>query len=324
MPKPFRVLITDRFDLDASTRLNLDSRFEVQRSTTPCPSEKELEGIEALIIRSRTRIDAELLQHAPRLQLIITTTSGFEHIDLKATSAQAPRLKVLHTPEANAASACELTWALVLACARRLQQSSRALKAGDWAREALIGHELRGKTFGVVGLGRIGSRVARIASAFDMQVVAFDPYLEQFPQNVSSVAFEELLRLSDVISFHVPATNETRHMLSQNGFAALSRQAIVVNTSRGSVICERDLLQALTAGKIFACGLDVFEREPLARDSTLQTFPNVVLTPHLGATTGAAFAAASHEAVDKLIRYIESGATSDLLPPTAPWFSAAY
>jgi D-3-phosphoglycerate dehydrogenase len=322
LPNPLRVLITDRFDLDASTRLESDPRFEVRRSATPFPSERELEGIEALVIRSRTSINAELLRYAPCLQLLITATSGFDHIDLKATSAQAPRLKVMHTPEANAASACELTWALVLACTRRLQQSNRALKAGDWTREALIGQELRGKTYGVVGLGRIGSRVARIASAFDMQVVAFDPYRVQFPNNVSSVAFEELLRLSDVISFHVPASAETRHMLNQNGFAALNRQVIVVNTSRGSVIRERDLIQALTAGKIFACGLDVFEREPLPRDSTLLTFPNVVLTPHVGATTSAAFAAASHEAVDKLVRYVESGATSDLLPPNAPWFSA--
>ena len=321
MHKPFRVLITDRFDLDASTRLGSDTRFEIKRSASPFPTKHELEGIHALVIRSRTTINTELLANASQLELIITATSGFDHIDLQATSAHSPNLKVMHTPEANAASACELTWALVLACARRLPQSHQALKAGDWTRETLVGQELHGRTYGVVGLGRIGSRVARIASAFGMQVVAFDPYIEKFPQEVSSVAFEELLRIADVISFHVPATDETRHMLNQNGFAALSRQAIVVNTSRGSVIRERDLLQALNAGKVFACGLDVFEREPLPRDSALLTFPNVVLTPHLGATTGAAFAAASHEAVDKLQRYVESGVTSDLLPPNAPWFS---
>lgn len=316
----FHVLISDRFDLDAATRLRSDARLDVKQSATPSPSREELADAQALIIRSRTQITSELLERSPRLELIITATSGFDHIDLQATSALAPRLHVMHTPEANAASAAELTWALVLACARRLPESHRAIKAGDWRREVLVGHELRGKTYGVIGLGRIGTRVARIAAAFGMHVVAFDPYREHFPADIANVAFEELLRLADVISFHVPATAETRGMLNQNRFAALGRQAIIVNSSRGSVIRERDLLQALNSGKIFACGLDVFEREPLPRDSALLTMPNVVLTPHLGATTAEAFAAASHEAADKVLAYISKSMVSDLLPPRAPWF----
>lgn len=315
----FRVLITDRFDSDALAVLKSDPRVDVRVSASPVPTADELKDTQALIIRSRTPIKAETLEQAPRLEVIVTSTSGFDHLDLRAI-ADRPQIKAMHTPWANVASTAELTWALVLACARRIPEAHRAVKAGEWSREKLLGHQLSGKTYGIVGLGRIGSRVAHFAQAFGLTVVAFDPYLEEFPPSVTRVGFEELLRLADIVSFHVPATEETRFMLSQSRLELMNRHAILVNTCRGSIVKEQDLTLALSQGWIAACGLDVFEREPLPRDSGLLQFPNVVLSPHLGATTTEAFAAASREAASKVLSYLDSRQVSDQLPPRTPWF----
>lgn len=322
---PFHVLITDRFSLDALARLQSHAKLKVHVSQTPLPSDDELKTTQALIIRSRTKIDRAILDRAPNLQVIITATSGFDHIDLALVEER--QLRVMFTPEANAASACELTWALVLACARRVPEAHRSVKNGDWRRESLVGTELAGKTYGVVGLGRIGTRVARIAHAFGMKVIAFDPYQdgEHFTrENVSCVSLEELLKLADVISFHVPKTTETHHLVTLYSLEYLNRGAIVINTSRGSVIAEPDLIEALQKGWIAACGLDVFEKEPLPRHSPLQTFANVVLSPHLGATTHEAFAAASSEAAQKLIDFVEAGCVSDPLPPDETWYRMGF
>jgi D-3-phosphoglycerate dehydrogenase len=321
---PFRVLITDRFDISALAMLNADARLKVSLSSSPQPSPLELAEADGLIIRSRTKITADFLA-APEtrgLKLIVTATSGFDHIDLSACEKRG--LNVMHTPEANAASACELTWLLVLACARRVLEAHRAVKVGNWAREALVGHELRGKTYAIIGLGRIGSRVAKVAQAFGMKTIGFDPYLDHFPTDVARVSFDECLKLADVISFHVPATRETEGMLNAQALSEMNHHAILVNTSRGNIVRERDLAEALSAQQLAAVGLDVFEREPLPRDSKLVTFPNVVLSPHLGATTNEAFAAASHEAAQKVIDFAAEGRVSDRLPPEARWYQATF
>lgn len=323
---PCPILICDRFDLDALSLLKSDSSVNVRVSNTlgsNLPPKEELEQAQGLIVRSRTKITRELLSLAPNLKFIITSTSGYDHIDLKATSEFA--VQVMYTPEANAASASELTWSLALACARRSQESYRAMKAGDWRREALVGRELNGKTWGVIGCGRIGSRVARIAQAFGMKTLAFDPYLETFPEGVLRVGLDECLKLSDFVSFHVPATLETQSMINAARFSEMNHHAIIINTSRGTVFSERDLILALKNSWIAGAGLDVFEQEPLPRDSQLFAFPNVVLTPHLGATTAEAFSASSREAALKALNFVKSQAVTDPLPPlNAPWFQLNY
>ena len=325
MADKFRALITDRFDIHALALLRGNPRFDILQTAGPTPTSEELAGAEALIIRSRTKIDSELLQKAPKLKVIITATSGFDHIDLTETESR--KLNVMYTPEANAASACELTWALVLACARRIPEAHRAIKGGEWKREALVGRELSGKTYGIVGLGRIGSRVAKVAVALGMKAIALDPYKEDehfAAVGATRVSLEEILRLSDVISFHVPSTPETQYLLGRNFLETMNPDIILVNTSRGSLVSEKDLIEALANRWIAACGLDVFEREPLSRQSQLLSFPNVVLTPHLGATTKEAFSAGSMEAAEKLIAFVASGAVSDSLPPQEPWWAAGF
>ena len=284
------------------------------------PSE-EWAAIDILIIRSQTKVDSKLLQIFPKLKLIITTTAGFNHIDLKL--CQERGLRVSHCPTSHTASTAELTWGLIMICARRLIEAQKATRAGDWDRNKIMGTELNGKTMGIVGLGRVGSQVARIANAFNMKLMAYDPYQEDeifSTLATERVSLEELLTQSDVISLHVPLTKETRHMMNEVNLSSLNPNTILINTCRGPVIHENALIQKLQAGKIGAVGLDVFEHEPLSKESKLFLFQNVVTTPHIGASTHEAFEKASEEAFKKTLQFISEAPLQDELPPLAPWF----
>lgn len=321
----FHVLITDRFDLEAEARLRSTRGLTVTKSALPTPTADELANVEALIIRSRTRIDASLVERAPKLKLIVTATSGFDHIDLAVTTARG--LNVMYTPDANAPSAAELTWALVLATVRKIPAAHRAVKTGDWKREALMGRQLEGLTYGVIGLGRIGTRVARIARAFGMKLVAFDPYKEESyfeREHCTRMSLDELFKNADVVSCHVPATAETHHMIRRLSLAEAGHDIVFVNTSRGSVIEEHILVEALEKGWFVGAGLDVFEREPLARTSHLVGRENVVMSPHIGATTTEAFHAASLDAALKVAAFALGGTVTDPLPPNEPWMSGGF
>lgn len=319
-----KILITDRFAQDSFLYLQQNSAFDVVRSDSPqhLPLE-HLVSANALIIRSRTRIDENLLKKAQQLQLIITCTSGFDHIDLDATEKWG--ITVMHTPTANIESAAQLTWGLVLNCVNKIQQAHKLIKAGEWNRDLITGIELAGRTYGIIGLGRIGSRVAEMAKAFGMTVVAFDPYQDDsvFERlNIPRLSYEEVLKTADVVSFHVPKTLETDYMLNRSQFEYIHRGIILINTSRGSVINENDLCEALEKGWLRSVGLDVFEKEPLPRTSKLLNFGNVILTPHIGANTEDAFFKASQIAANKLVAFFIDGSTSDTLPPKAPWYGA--
>ncbi|KYG62367.1 phosphoglycerate dehydrogenase [Bdellovibrio bacteriovorus] len=319
-----KILVTDRFAQDSYLFLQQHAQFELVRSDHPqhLPLE-HLVSANALLIRSRTLINEELLKKARQLQLIITGTSGFDHIDLEAT--QKWGVTVMHTPSANIESAAQLTWGLVLSCVNNIQQAHKMMKAGEWRRDAITGIELKGRTYGIVGLGRIGSRVAEIAQAFGMTVIAYDPYQEDdvFARlKVPRLSYEEVLKTADILSFHVPKTLETEHMLNRSQFEYIHRGIVLINTSRGSVINENDLVEAIENGYLRAVGLDVFEKEPLPRTSNLLNYPHVVLTPHIGANTEDAFFKASQVAANKLMAFFNDGSTSDTLPPRAPWYGA--
>ena len=321
----FEVLITDRFDVEAEAQLRSTPGLFVKRSLAPVPTPQELKTAQGLIIRSRTLINKDLLTQASQLKVIVTATSGFDHIDCEL--AREKNIAVMFTPEANAASAAELTWALVLAAARRIPSAHRGVKAGEWRRDALIGIELSRLTYGVIGLGRIGTRVAKIAKAFGMRVVAFDPYKDDEHFNalqIDRLSQDELFKESDVVSCHVPATRETHHMILPLHLSEAGHPILFVNTSRGSVIAETVLTEALDEGWIGACGLDVFEREPLPRASGLQSRENVILTPHIGATTHQAFRAASLDAARKMINFALFGQTEDRLPPEEAWWAGGF
>lgn len=308
------VLVTDRFDIEAFSILKTGRGLAVSRSESTSPTDSELANTDVMVVRSRTEISKELLARAPKLKLVITSTSGYDHIDLDA--ARERKVAVSYTPNANAASACELTWGLVLSAARKLNLAHRAVKNTDWNREPLMGTQLGGKTYGIIGLGRIGSRVARVAQAFGMKTVAYDPYHDDeyfLEHGCERVGLDELFRFADVVSCHVPKSDETNHMISPILLSEGNQGLIFVNTSRGSVIKDTVLVDALDNGSIGACGLDVFEKEPVSKESKLLKRENVVLSPHIGASTHEAFQAASREAAEKVLAFANGGTLSDLL-----------
>lgn len=318
------IIVTDRFAQDSFLFLQQQEEFQIFRSEKPHQVDDELlSKAHALIIRSKTQINEKLLDRAKNLQVIITCTSGFDHIDLDATEKWG--ITVMNTPTANIESAAQLTWGLVLSCVNSIPQAHRMMKSGEWNRDAILGIELNGRTYGVIGLGRIGRRVAQHAQAFGMNVIAYDPYQddEVFAElGIERHSYEEVLKTADILSFHVPKTEETDHMLNRSHFEYLHRGIVLINTSRGSVIQENDLCEALEKGWLRAVGLDVFEKEPLPRSSNLLSFPNVILTPHIGANTEDAFFKASQIAAAKLMGFFSEGATSDTLPPKTPWYGA--
>lgn len=319
-----KILITDRFAQDSFLWLQRHPNFEVVKGEQPsAPPQEHLLTAHALLIRSRTVIDEKMLKKARQLQLIVTATSGFDHIDLEACTKWG--ITVMHTPAANIESAAQLTWALTLSCASKVREARRLIESGDWARDKIIGMELSGRTLGIVGLGRIGSRVARHAQTFGMNVVAHDPYVEEIVfdrLNAQRLQFEELLRASDIVTFHVPKTAETEGMLNRGLLERIPRGFILINTSRGTVVPEADLIEGLEKGWIRSAGLDVFEKEPLPTDSGLLNNPHVVLTPHIGANTEEAFFKASQMAAEKTVGFFLDGGTSDTLPPRVPWYGA--
>ncbi len=314
-----KVLITDRFAIEGEAKLI--PHFEVQRSETHRPTNEELKDAKALIIRSRTKITKELLDAAPELELIITSTSGYDHIDLEQTSSR--NIKVSYTPEANSQSAAEMAILLMLACAREINLAGQMIRNGNWKRTEIKGFQLAGKSLGIVGLGRVGSRVARTAHAMGMKVFAYDPYKEDqafVDAHAQRLGYTELLRLCHVVSYHVPSTKETYQMLNRRLFEDMLPGMIAINTSRGDVWNELDILHGLTIGVLERAGLDVFIKEPLPKDSALISHPKIVTTPHIGATTEEAFLASSTMAADKCIGHFRDKTLSDELPPESPWW----
>jgi D-3-phosphoglycerate dehydrogenase len=262
-----------------------DLEVEVLPSAPRAAFLRALADAEAVIVRSQPRVDAEALEHAPRLRVIGRGGMGVDNIDLERATQRG--VLVVNAPRDNIDSAAEHTFALLLAVARRIPAFDRGLREGRWEKEAL-GRELIGKTIGVVGLGKVGQRVARMAQGFGMNVLAFDPFVspEQFRQAGArrADAVEDLLREADVVTLHVPRPHAGGVLLDRARIALLKPGAIVVNTARGGLVDEAALEEALSSGRLWGAGLDVWAEEPSAGTS-LQRLPNVVGTPHLGAST---------------------------------------
>ena len=314
------ILICERFAMEALIELKKKPEFNVENY-----SDEKLEQAHALIIRSKFKITKELLEKAKNLEVIVTCTSGYDHIDLDETKKR--NITVMYTPDANAVSAAELTWSLIMAANRKITLAHKELKAGVWNRDLFASHELAHKTLGIVGLGRIGSKIAKYAHAFDMQVIAFDPYQseEQFKKaNARRVSYEEVLKESDILSFHVPYTFETKNMFNRSQLEYVHPDMILVNASRGGVINEDDIVESLNNKKLkFVC-LDVFAKEPLQRDSKLLKCQNVILTPHLGAFTEEAFVKASLEACERITQFFLHNKSLNTLPLQNDWGSLSF
>ena len=318
---PKKILITDRLSESAELYLNQFPFLHVKKSGSLLPTHEELLEIHALLIRSRTKIDSVLLEKARNLQVIVTCTSGFDHIDLSA--AQKWGVTVMHTPEANVQSAAELTIMHLLLAARKWKKSQVILESGVWKREHVIGVELRGKKLGLVGLGRIGKKVADLAKSFGLSLSACDPYVDDmhFDQlGIKRRSLEEIFCSSDFVSLHVPRTKKTKNMIHRSLFEMAPPHLILINASRGETVNEKDLIDALQKGIIAGACLDVFASEPLPTDSPLLAMDSVHLTPHIGANTEDAFEKSSHQGALQLVEFFQDGSTSSLLPPRASWY----
>jgi len=288
-----RVLITRRLPPPAAERLTRAGlTVELVDRDDPPPRPVLLERVRdcaALVAMLSERIDAELLDAAgPALRVVANYAVGYNNIDLEACRSR--KVRVTNTPGVLTEATADLTWALLLAAARRVVEGDHLVRTGTWSGwqpQQLLGLELHGAVLGLVGAGRIGTAVARRAVGFGMRILYYDPQpckeLDG-PLGAHRVPLAELLPQVDVLSLHVPLTPETRHLLDEHALAQLKPTAILVNTSRGPVVDERALVAALRSGRLAAAGLDVYEDEPRLAPG-LAELPNVVLLPHLGSAT---------------------------------------
>ncbi|HKS96184.1 MAG TPA: NAD(P)-dependent oxidoreductase, partial [Terriglobia bacterium] len=247
--------------------------------------EGEIHDADALIVRSATKVTAGLLAGAPRLRAVGRAGVGVDNVDLEAATQRG--IVVMNTPGGNAVSVAEHTLALILALARRLPHADTSLKQGKWEKKKLLGIEVRGKTLGLVGLGKVGLEVARLAQAFEMEVTAYDPFVSSLlagEHNVKLAPLEQVLKASDFISLHASITPETRHLINARTLALTRPGVRIVNCARGELIDEKALLEALESGQVAGAGLDVFETEP-PRDLALASHANVIATPHIAGST---------------------------------------
>jgi D-3-phosphoglycerate dehydrogenase len=239
----------------------------------------------ALVVRSETKVTAAMIGRAPKLKVIGRAGMGVDTIDVEAASQR--KIAVLTAPGANSNSVAEYAFALLLALCRKVPAASASLAAGKWDRKAFEGTELRGKTLGLVGLGRVGSVVAGIARGFGMTVITTDPFLPEGSATVFGVEvvpLDGLLRRADIVSLHAKLTPETKHLLNEARIRAMKKGVLIVNTARGALIDDAALVKALQDGHVAGAALDVFDPEPLSADSCLRGVPNLLLSPHLAAS----------------------------------------
>ncbi|WP_256988400.1 hydroxyacid dehydrogenase [Bordetella genomosp. 9] len=240
----------------------------------------------AIIVRY-SKVGAAAMEAAPSLKVISKHGSGTDTIDKAA--AQSRGIAVLAAAGANAAAVAEQSVALLLACAKSVVSLDSRMRAGHWDKATHKSAELAGKTLGLIGLGAIGRRVARIAASMDMRVIGFDPYAKDLPADIANVDLATIWRESDAISLHCPLTEENRGMVNAQTLALCKPGVLVVNTARGGLIDEQALLQAVRDGKVRAAGLDSFATEPMRAGHPFQAEPNIILSPHIGGVTQEAY-----------------------------------
>jgi D-3-phosphoglycerate dehydrogenase len=263
---------------------------------------KQIPEYDVVIVRSRTKITSSVIEAGKKLRVIGRAGVGLDNVDTEAAARR--NIVVLNTPESSTEAVAELVIGFMLCLARKIPLGDRGIKEGRWLKGEMMGIELKGKTLGIVGLGRIGSRVGALAKAFGMKILVYD--VIQLPEQLIKsleaevVDLDTLLTRSDFITLHVPLTPETRHMINRERLAKMKKGAYLINASRGEVVDEEALYEALKEGRLAGAALDVFEREPPT--SEVVKLPNVVCTPHIGAQTVEAQDAAGEMLAEKVIK----------------------
>lgn len=327
-----RVFVTREIFPEALDKLSRLYEVEVWDRYQPPPYEVLLEkakGSDALLSLLSDRIDCRLISESqPRLRIISQMAVGYDNIDVDCATRRG--VYVTNTPGVLTEATAEATWALILAAARRVVEADHFVRWGEWWRTRtswhpmmMLGVELEGKTLGILGMGRIGARVAEIGRAFGMRIIYHNrrrrPDVEE-RLGARWVTLEELLRESDILSIHLPLTPETRHIIGERELRMMKPTAILVNTGRGQVVDTDALVRALREGWIAGAALDVFEEEPLPPNHPLTAFKNVVLAPHMGSATREARLRMALKAVDNLIAFAEGRYPPDLVNPEVSKF----
>ncbi len=288
-------------------------------------------GYEGLVVRSAVKVTREILEAGTRLRIVGRAGIGVDNIDQETATRRG--IVVMNAPQGNVISAAEHAFALILACARQVARADASMRASKWERSLFHGVQLEMKTLGVVGLGKIGGAVAQMAKAFKMRVIGHDPFLskERAEQlGLELVDFDTLLAKADFITIHVPLTDRTRGMFGAAQFKKMKRTARIINTSRGGVVDEKALYEALTAKEIAGAALDVYEQEPPPKDMPLLKLDNVVLTPHLAASTEEAQVKVSVDIAEQMVDYFQNGTVRNAVnlaalsdPALAPYMRLA-
>lgn len=283
-----KVLIADKIAESGVEYLQQQDGFEVVLAygSTPEQLKKLAADVDAIIVRSASSITHEIIDSAPRLKALGRAGVGVDNIDVSAATDRG--ILVMNTPGGNTIATAELTFTHLLCSARPVSQADSSMRNGKWEKKAFEGTELFNKTLGVLGLGRIGSEVAKRAKAFGMEVIAYDPFLTESRAEqleVRKADLDELFSKSDFITVHMPKTEATANMINAAAFAKMKDGVRIVNCARGGLIDEDALADAIESGKVASAGMDVFNCEPLPDDSPLRQFTNMVMTPHLGAST---------------------------------------
>jgi D-3-phosphoglycerate dehydrogenase len=302
-----KILVAEPLAAAGVTLLKEHSGCEVVVSN-PKEYTGHLADCDALIVRSAVKVTAEVLAQAPKLRVIGRAGVGVDNIDLAAATAAG--VLVMNTPGGNAVSVAEHTIALMLSLARSIPQASASTKAGKWEKKKFMGTELRGKVLGIVGLGSVGRQVARRARAFEMRVLAFDPFVSSQTAQASEVELVDLVALyseSDYITLHTALTPQSKQMLSTDAFDHMKRGVRIINCARGELIDEAALSSAIVSGKVAGAALDVFENEPPDAGSPLLAMDNFVATPHIGGSTEEAQELVGVRIAEQVVDYFRNG-----------------
>jgi D-3-phosphoglycerate dehydrogenase len=270
-----KILIADAFDAKMPERLTAFGEVTDDMS--------QLGEANVLLVRSKTKVTPEMLEKAPNLKLVIRGGVGLDNVDKKACAERG--VKVMNTPKASSVAVAEMAMAFMVAIPARLIEAHMSMVEGKFLKSELKRTELFCKTLGLIGLGAIGSEVAKRAEAFGMTVIAFDPFVKESPHAILVATVHELLKKADFISIHTPLTDETKGMINTALINEMKYGVIIVNTGRGKVIVEEDLAEALKSGKVRAYGTDVWYSDPPPPETPLLKAPNVFMAPHLGAST---------------------------------------
>lgn len=272
---------------------------------------KEIKDVDALIVRVETKVDKKILDNADKLKVIASMTTGLNHIDIK--EAEVHGIKIISLPGYATNSTAEYTMSLILSLIRRVPWAFDHMKSEKWERHRFLGTELFGKTLGVIGFGRIGSRVGKYANAFGMKVIFYDPYLDKnMLKGVEAkqvFSLDDILENSDVITIHTFLSKETNKMIKKEQFVRMKKNAIIVNASRGMIIDESDLVEALENGMISGAALDVYEEEPLPPSHELVNYArsheNLIITPHIAGSTKESIEMAAKFVCDKFLEILK-------------------